>query len=82
MIVGFDPVAGEVCAHEEGRKPVCAAPADVVTVKFFTETGILYFEMRGQVAELFYFGPEGLPGTVALAPAGEGHWMVITGAKP
>jgi len=79
IVVSFDPVAGEVIIRGEGEKPLSTFQADRMIAKHYASDGILYLDLCGQAAELYFCDPEGRPGTVDFTPAGDGRWRVTAG---
>ncbi len=76
IVVGFDPVARAVVAHEDGEPPFLDMTADGLIAKHFRDDGIVFVELRGQTTELFFYDPEGRPAAAAVTPAGLGRWTV------
>lgn len=79
IVVSFDPTAGEVIIRGEGERPLSTLRADRMIAKHYASDGILYLDLRGQAAELYYCDPEGRPGAVDIAPTGDGRWRVTAG---
>lgn len=80
MILGYDPIAGELVVDREDGQPRFAIPVSYLVVKHYGELGILFAEAtrEGLVVGLLSESED----RPILSPIGPKRWRVSTSPNP